>query len=143
MAKFYQRQSLNPQSSLFHHGLIQILVVSHLSKAGDSWEIFVYRSGFTLPENATDLPLHSSEPPSPCRPNPYVENLQVNLQESPASIDQTPVVIQEPSKGKKPKHDFIPRKSLEEVLDDLKDKILVVPNPEPIRVDSNEIDINK
>jgi hypothetical protein len=32
---------------------------------------------------------------------------------------------------------------LEEVLDDLKDKILTVPNPEPIQVDSNEIDIKK
>jgi hypothetical protein len=103
----------------------------------------MYRNGFSLPENVTDLPLHFNEPPSPCRSNPSMENLHVNLQESPASIDKTPVVLQKPSKGKKPRCDFIPRKSLEEVLDDLKDKILTVPNPEPIRVDLNEIDIKK
>jgi hypothetical protein len=118
-------------------------VISHLSKAGDSWENFVYRNGFTLPENVTDLPLHFDEPPSPCRPNPPMENLHVNLQEIPTSIDQTPVVIQKPSKGKKPKHDFIPRKYLEEVLDDLKDKILTVPNPEPIQIDLNEPTVKK
>jgi hypothetical protein len=133
MAKFYQRQNLNAQSSLFHHGLIRILVISHLSKVGDSWQNFVYRNGFSLPENVTDLPLHFNESPSPCRSNPSMENLHVNLQESPVSIDKTPVVLQKPSKGKKPRCDFIPRKSLEEVLDDLKDKILTVPNPEPIQ----------
>jgi hypothetical protein len=143
MAKFYQRQNLNAHSSLFHHDLIQILVILHLSKAGDSWHDFVYRHGFFLPENVTDLPLHINEFPSPCRSNPSMENLHVNLQESHVSIVETPVVLQNPSKGNKPRCDFIPKKSLEEVLDDLKDKILTVPNPEPIQFDSNEIDIKK
>jgi len=72
-----------------------------------------------------------------------MENLHVNLQENPASIDQNSVVIQKPPKGKKLRCDFVPRKSLEEVLVDLKDKILIVINPEPIQVGSNEIDIKK
>jgi hypothetical protein len=58
-------------------------------------------------------------------------------------IVETLVFLQKPSKGKKPRYDFIPMKYLEEVLADLKDKILIVPNPQPIRVDSNEIDIKK
>jgi hypothetical protein len=37
MSRFYQRQNPNSESSLFHHGLIRVLVVSHLSKVGDSW----------------------------------------------------------------------------------------------------------
>jgi hypothetical protein len=41
MAKFYQRQNVNAQSSLFHHGLIRILVILHLSKARDIWHNFV------------------------------------------------------------------------------------------------------
>jgi hypothetical protein len=68
-----------------------------------------------------------------------MENLHVNLQESPVSIAETHVVLQRPSKGNKLRCDFIPRKSLEEVLDYLKDKRLVVPNPEPIRIDELEI----
>jgi hypothetical protein len=91
----------------------------------------------------TDLPLHFNEPHNPCQSNPSMENLHVNLQESPVSIAKTHVVLQKPSKGKKLRYDFIPRKSLEEVLDDLKDKNLVVPNPKPIQVDLNELDIKK
>ena len=86
MAKFYQRQNLNAQSSLFHHGMIQFLVISQLSNVGDSWHNFMYRNGFTLPENVIDLPLHFNEPPNPCLSNPSMENLHVNLQESPVSI---------------------------------------------------------
>jgi hypothetical protein len=80
MSKFYQRQRLNPLSILFHHGLIQILVISHLSKTGDSWESFLLRNNFTLPNNITELPLHLNENPSPCRSNPIVpphESIQV------------------------------------------------------------------
>jgi hypothetical protein len=79
MAKFYQRQNLNAQSNLFHHGLIRILVILHLSKDGDSWHDFVYRNGFDLPENVTDLPMHINESPIPCRSEPSMENLHVNL----------------------------------------------------------------
>jgi hypothetical protein len=46
MARFYQRQNPNAQSSLFHHGLIRILVISQLSKVGDNWKNFVDRNGF-------------------------------------------------------------------------------------------------
>jgi hypothetical protein len=65
MSKFYQRQNLNAQSILFHHGLIQILVSLQLSKTGNSWHDFLYRNGFSLLENVTELPLHFSESPSP------------------------------------------------------------------------------
>jgi hypothetical protein len=102
MVKLYQRQILNLQSSLFHHGLIQILMVSHFSKVGDNWENFMYRNSFTLPESVTHLPLHFDETPNPYLSNPTMENLCVNLQEIPVSINQNLVVIQNPSKGKKP-----------------------------------------
>jgi hypothetical protein len=112
MAKFYHRNKLNPWSSLFHHGLIRILMVSHLSKTGDSWGNFLFRNNFTLPKNEIKSLLHLNENPSPCQSNPTIENLSVNLQEDHASTDQTFVVIQKPS-GKKPRCDFIPKKSLE------------------------------
>lgn len=118
-------------------------MISHLSKVGDSWENFVYRNGFTLPENVINLPLHFDEPLSLCRSNPPMENLHVNLQESLVTIDQTPIVIHKPPKGQKPRCAFTPRKYLKDVLDELKDKILVVSNLEPIRVDLNESTVKK
>jgi hypothetical protein len=39
MSKRFKRQSIN--SSLFHHGLVKILLVYHLSKIGDNWETFL------------------------------------------------------------------------------------------------------
>jgi hypothetical protein len=114
-----------------------------LSKVGDSWQDFVGRNGFSLPENMTDSPLHFNEPSSPCRSNPSLENLHVDLQEIPVSITKTPVVFHKFTKGKKPRHDFIPKKYLEDVLYDLKDKVIVVPDPEPIQVDLNELEIKK
>jgi hypothetical protein len=44
MAKRYKRQSLN--SSLFHHGLIRLLLVHHLKLQGDDWDTFLTRNGF-------------------------------------------------------------------------------------------------
>jgi hypothetical protein len=38
---------------------------------------------------------------------------------------------------------FYSKKSLEDVLDNLKDKVLVVPSPEPVMVDLNEVKIKK
>jgi hypothetical protein len=44
MSKRYKRQSVD--SSLFHHGLIKILLIHHLSTVGDCWEGFLTRNGF-------------------------------------------------------------------------------------------------
>ena len=114
-----------------------------MSKTGDSWENFLFRNNFTLPENVTELPLHLDETPSPCRFNLTIENLYVNLQENPASMDQTPFSIQKPSNEKMPQCDFMPRKSLEEVLDDLKDIVSTVPTHETIQVVLNESIVKK
>jgi hypothetical protein len=49
MSKRYKRQSVD--SSLFHHGLVKILLMHHLSTMGDYWESFLIRNSFsqTLP----------------------------------------------------------------------------------------------
>ena len=44
MAKRYKRQCLN--SSLFHHGLIKMLLVHHLKLQGDDWGTFLSQNGF-------------------------------------------------------------------------------------------------
>jgi hypothetical protein len=117
-------------------------VVSHLSKTGDNWENFLFRNSYTLPKNVIESPIHLDENPNPCRSNPTIKNLCVNPQEGHASIDQASIAIQNPS-GKKPRCDFYPRKYLEEVLDDLKDMILIVHTHQPIRVVLNESSVKK
>jgi hypothetical protein len=44
MSKRYKKQNLD--SSLFHHGLIKLLLVHHLKTLGDDWDGFVARNGF-------------------------------------------------------------------------------------------------
>jgi hypothetical protein len=44
MAKRFKREKAN--NSLFHHGLIKLIVVHHLNLHGDSWQAFISRNGF-------------------------------------------------------------------------------------------------
>jgi hypothetical protein len=67
MSKFYQRQNPNPESSLFHHGLIRILVNAQLLKTRDNWQSFLFRNRFVpFPsEPISCLPLSNDEPVGP------------------------------------------------------------------------------
>jgi hypothetical protein len=89
MFKRYQKQSLNPLSSLFHHGLIRILL---LSQIGDTWEVFLCRNNFALPKNTVDPPLLSN--PNPC--NPAIKDLRVDPQKDHEIIDRPSVVVRKP-----------------------------------------------
>ena len=44
MSKRYKKQNLD--SSLFHHGLIKLLLVHHLKTLGEYWDSFLARNGF-------------------------------------------------------------------------------------------------
>jgi hypothetical protein len=44
MSKRFKREKAD--SSLFHHGLIKLIVTHHLSLHGDSWRAFIARNGF-------------------------------------------------------------------------------------------------
>jgi hypothetical protein len=119
------------------------LVISQFSKVGDNWQEFMDRNGFAPPKTVIDSPLCFYEHTFPCLSTPSLENLHVELQGSPVSITKTIVVFHKSSKGTHPRHDFIPKKSLEYVLDNLKDKVLIVPSPELVMVHLNEIKIKK
>jgi hypothetical protein len=61
MAKRYKRQCLN--SSLFHHGLIRMLLVHHLKLQGDDWDTFLSRNGFVTPSPVeVDKPMLEETP---------------------------------------------------------------------------------
>jgi hypothetical protein len=49
MSKRFKREKAD--SSLFHHGLIRLIVVHHLNLHGDNWQAFLSRNGFANPES--------------------------------------------------------------------------------------------
>jgi len=80
MSKKYKRHKAD--NNLFHHGIIKLIVVYHLSLLGDSWKAFIARNGFedtdppqvdkpvvTETKNVHPIPLHlllpkpSTDPP--------------------------------------------------------------------------------
>jgi hypothetical protein len=76
---------MNSLSSLFHHGLIKILLLSHLSQIRDNWESFLSRNGFAQDDNTVnpslnvnpsfDSPMTESQgfnSPNGCEFNEYV-----------------------------------------------------------------------
>ena len=67
MSKRFKRQKSD--SSLFHHGLIKLIVIYHLSLHGESWRAFIARNGF---EDLDPVPVYKpvvietkDEPPVP------------------------------------------------------------------------------
>jgi hypothetical protein len=128
MSKRYKKQSLNPLSSLFHHGLIRILLLSHLSQIGDTWENFLCRNNFSLPESTVDSPLHSNVNPNP--DNPVTESQGFDSHRDRELTEPIYVAMQNPL-GKKPRYNFVPKKSLEEVVDVLKERVSPTPAIEP------------
>jgi hypothetical protein len=42
MSSQVRKNVTNPHNSLFHHGLIKLLVLTKLEKQGQSWDAFIY-----------------------------------------------------------------------------------------------------
>jgi hypothetical protein len=77
MSKRYKKQSLD--SSLFHHGLIKLLIVHHLKMLSEDWDSFVARNGF-ITVNPVETPamdklmIEKPHIPSSDRPDFLCEN---------------------------------------------------------------------
>ena len=79
MSKRYKKKSLD--SSLFHHGLIKILLFHHLKTLGDDWNGFLAQNGFVtnfpIETPMLDKPLlekhfdFSSDKLDPLKKNPH------------------------------------------------------------------------
>ena len=50
MSKRFKREKAD--SSLFHHELIKLIIVHHLSLSGNNWQAFLSRNGFSNTESA-------------------------------------------------------------------------------------------
>jgi hypothetical protein len=118
MSKCYKRQGLNPLSILFYHGIIRIFLVSHLSQVGDTWESFLSQNNFSQPECTMNSPINVN----PISDNPVTESQGFDSHNDCEIIEPIYVPMQTPI-GKKPRCVFFPRKSLEQVVDVLKERI--------------------
>jgi hypothetical protein len=92
MSKRYKRQSV--YLSLFHHGLVKILLMHHFSTIGDSWEVFLIRNGFAQVVPTTN-PLPTT---NPNLDKPTFEDHFGNSISGPEFIDKTPLVKESPCK---------------------------------------------
>jgi hypothetical protein len=147
MSRFYQRQNPNSESSLFHHGLIQVLVNAQLLKIGDSWKGFLVRNGFvSFPsEPVHSLPLCVDEPTGPSISSHSLQSFRVEIQVSkdPVLPPDTPIEFRPIAEVTSKKHEFIPKKSLEEILSHLRDKAPVTPDPVQNMVSEDKIKIKR
>jgi hypothetical protein len=138
MSKCFKRQSMNSLSSLFHHGLIKILFLSHLSQIGDTWESFLESKWFHPTDSTVNSPLNVN----PIFDSPVTESQGFNspdgceINESVSIALQTPMV-------KKSRCIFSPRKSLEQVVDELKGKVSPVLSNEPNQNHSDKPTVKK
>jgi hypothetical protein len=117
MSKCFKRQRMNSLSILFHHGLVKILLLSHLSQTGDNWESFLRQNGFSHTDDTVNPPLDI---------NPSFDSLVTESQgfNSPDGyeINESVSISLKTPMVKKSRCIFSSRKSLEQVVDELKGK---------------------
>jgi hypothetical protein len=104
MSSQVQKNMTNPHNSLFHHGLIDLLVIDELEKWGKTWDEFIYQ--FSNPHIAVktskktlDLgTVTPSKPHSLKTPNPPTQAISLPEQKTKTKeLVDTPAV----SSGKK------------------------------------------
>jgi hypothetical protein len=104
MSSQVRKNVTNPHNSLFHHGLIKLLVLIKLEKQGKNWDAFIYQFAnphLTVKTRKNPLSLKSispSKPHSPRTPNSLVQ--------TPSFLEQYQNLVDIPtsSSGKKTKN---------------------------------------
>jgi hypothetical protein len=83
MSSQVRKNVTNPHNSLFHHGLIKILVLVELEKQGQTWDAFIYQFAnphLTIKTDKKPLNLKPTSPSnlrSPKTPNPLAQTLSL------------------------------------------------------------------
>ena len=106
MSSQVRKNLTNPHNSLFHHGLIKLLVLSDLEKQGKTWDEFIYQfsnAHLTIKTSKKTLDLGTVTPSkshSPKTPNPLAQAISLPKQKTKTKeLVDTPAV----SLGKKTK----------------------------------------
>jgi hypothetical protein len=106
MTSQVRKKLTNPHNSLFHHGLIKLLVLAELEKQGKNWDAFIYQFAnphltVMIGKNPLSLKTISpSKPRSPRTRNPIAQTLYLPEQY------QNLVDIPTSSSGKKTKRKY-------------------------------------
>ena len=87
MASQVRKNLENPTHSLYHHGLIKILVLAELKNKDQVWEQFVYELS-----NSHLKPSLGNEPYEPCIPDLVDKASSVNISEHQNNHTQEPAV---------------------------------------------------
>jgi hypothetical protein len=83
MSSQVRKNVTNPHNSLFHHGLIKLLVLTELEKQGKNWDAFIYQFAnphLTVKTGKKPLSLKTispSKPHSPRTPNSLAQTLSL------------------------------------------------------------------
>jgi len=107
MSKRFKREKAD--NSLFHHGLIRILIVHHLNLHGNNWQAFLSRNGFANLKSAQinkavvsetlagpSVPFHILPPPS--KPSDFPDIDLPDTLTNPCTKDKTEAVKKPVSK---------------------------------------------
>jgi hypothetical protein len=107
MSKRFKHEKAD--SSLFHHVLIKLIIVHHLSLSGDCWQAFLSRNGFATPECVlmdkyvvTETLVEPVVPPptllTPVKPSNFPDMDLPNTMADPCAIDNTKAIKRPVSK---------------------------------------------
>jgi hypothetical protein len=133
MARFYQRLISNPQASLFHHGFIRTLVEYHLVSVGDNWENFLIRNNFlSLRNNPVVGIVQNDEGILPLQSPSQELQIKIQIGETLVSLSKFQDVSLPVTRATFKKKKFLPKKSLEVVVYDLKDRFVNKSQPQPV-----------
>jgi hypothetical protein len=104
MSSQVRKNVTNPHNSLFHHGLIKLLILTELEKQGQSWDSFIYQFAnphLTVKTSRKPLSLKTISPS-----NPHSPKTPNSLEQTPSLSEQYQKLVDIPtsSLGKKTKN---------------------------------------
>jgi hypothetical protein len=111
MSSQVRKNVTNPHNSLFHHGLIKLLVLAELEKQGKTWDAFIYQFAnphLIVKTGKKPLSLKTispSKPRSPKTPNPLAQTLSFPKQYKKI-IDIPTSSLGKNTKSKRPKEAY-------------------------------------
>jgi hypothetical protein len=124
ISKFYQCPNQNPETSLFHRGLICTLVEFHLASVGYNWENFLVRNRF-LSQGSNPIVDITQDAEDILPPQTLPHEVQIEIQLDNNLIPSPDDQINALPIARKilKKKECGPKKSLETILTSLKDRL--------------------
>jgi hypothetical protein len=121
MSKRYKRLSVD--SSMFHHGLIKIMLIHHLSTVGDCWNKILIRNGFSMITHVVN----------PNLGEPLIKNQLGISRSGPDSLHRNPldaVIPSKPSCAGFPKQKIVELEVIDPLMPKFDVSLNIIVNPD-------------